>query len=230
MSTDFFDDDLLKTGSRRKDLRGESLSARAISEEGLSKMMQQKEEVDTQVVDAVKEIEQLRLRQEQLEKEKKELQELSRKQEEYQAGKRQIIDNLARSILLLEKEEMQAARMVEILSVMRTKFKDTLLELKTIREESWAGADFAMELDKALVIVEDARSVYKKGLAKIEAAGWGSSVSHSERQPFVSSAAITADHRAGFAFWVKVGLAVSLPIIVFLAVLFVAWLYFQGRF
>ena len=227
MSREFFDDDLLQSGSlRRKSPVTEQPAESAISEAGLSRMAQQKEVLNTQSADAVKEIEHLRLRQEQLEKERSQLEELTRKQEEYQFGKKEIMDKLNRSISTFEKEEMQAARMVEILNVMRSKFKDTLNELKSVNEEAWVDETFTAELDKATVLLEDARTTFRKGMAKIEAAGWNKENSVAGSSDIMSSSGEGSAHDV--YHWMKVGFAFSAPVMIFLVILFIAWLLATG--
>lgn len=227
MSREFFDDDLLQSSSiRRRNPVNEQPAESAISEAGMSRMIQQKEILNTQSADAVKEIEHLRLRQEQLEKERSQLEELTRKQEEYQFGKKEIMDKLNRSIGAFEKEEMQAARMVEILNVMRSKFKDTLNELKSVNEETWTDETFTAELDKAMVVLEDARTTFKKGMAKIEAAGWNKENSVAGSSDIMSSPADGAVRDV--YHWMRIGFAFSAPVMIFLIILFIAWLLATG--
>jgi len=221
MGTDFFDDDLLKTDSPIPDRveRTEGVPTRPISDASLTRMMKQKEEVIHQVAHATQEIEQLRLRQESLEKEKGDLQELTRRQEEYEKGKREIIEKLVQSIVMLEKEETQATRMVEVLSMMRTRFKDALAELKAINEQEWPDESFQMELNKAIVVVEDARATYTKALAKIDAAQWQKSSAVTTAADMLNEAAGGPGAERGFAHWFKVGLAIGLPIMIFAVLL-----------
>ena len=230
MGTDFFDDDLLKTGSAAPDNveRTEGVLARPISDASLTRMMKQKDEVMHQVASATQEIEQLRMRQEALEKEKTGLQDLTRRQEEYEKEKQAIIEKLVQSVVMLEKEETQAIRMVELLSMMRGRFRDTLSELKAIDESKWPDEAFQMELNKAIVIVEDARTTYRQALAKVDAARW-------QKAGTGDAAAGTLDATSGapgvendFLHWFKVGLAISLPLMILIILLFLVYARFQG--
>ena len=230
MGTDFFDDDLLKTDSPGPDMieRTEGVPTRPISEASLTRMMKQKEEVIQQVASASQELEQLRMRQETLEKEKADLQELTRRQEDYEKGKGEIVEKLVQSIVMLEKEEIQATRMMELLSMMRSRFKDTLAELKAIDEEKWADDAFAMELNKAVVVVEDARATYRKALAKIDAARWQKPAADGSPENLMDDAMAGPRTERSFGYWFKMGWAVSLPIMVLIVILFLIHAYLQG--
>jgi len=225
MGTDFFDDDLLRTDSAAADPieRTEGVPTRPISDASLTRMMKQKEEVMHQVAGATQEIEQLRLRQEALEKEKTDLQELTRRQEDYEKGKQEIVEKLIQSIVMLEKEETQATRMMELLSMMRTRFKDTLAELKGIDEEKWPDEAFALELNKAIVVVEDARGTYRKALAKIDAARWQKPGPDGSSQELLGDGYGETAAAKGFAYWFKMGIGLSLPLMIFIAVLFAVY-------
>ena len=241
MSTDFFDDDLLKDenseggnrGSGRREPEaqaepGSGFEIEPLSENSLGRLARQKEETSAQMAGAVKEIEQLRHRQETLEKERGELEELRRRQEQYERDKRDMVQKLGRSVVLLEKEERQAARMVELLSAMRDKFGETLEEINGIDEQGWSDEQFDEELNRALAIVEDARQTYRQALAKIDAADWRKGSGNKAEGEIFEEAEEQAGVERGFGFWFKAGLAASLPLILVLAVLFALWVFFTG--
>ena len=214
MAKDFFDDDLLSTAAGKEGAVEEKdgVPIRPITEASLNRMVRQKQEINSQVVGALKEIEELRRRQEDLEKEKSSLEEMTRRQEEYERGKREIMEKLHRGMMLLEKEEIEATRMAELLAVMRARFKDTLLELRGIEEATWSDANYEAELNKAMVLVEDARSVYKKTLAKIDAEHWdkgGLDKAHSAKLDREVAAELGG--KQPFGYWLKMGLGISIP-------------------
>jgi hypothetical protein len=227
MSTDFFDDDLLQPDIKRMDNpeAKETVTARASSEATATRMAKQKEELSGHVAAAVQEIEHLRMKQEELEREKNKLQELSRKQEEYERGKRDIMEKLDRGIITVEKEEVEATRMVELLSETRNRFKNTLAELRNIKEDSWGddNDNFSEQLNKALAMVENARMDYKKALARIDASSWHKSAAKDQVDALEGITGGTGIG-GGFGFWLKVGLAVTLPLLVVLALCFAIYL------
>jgi hypothetical protein len=230
MGTDFFDDDLLESGAARRDEVDESngVPIRSINEVNLSRLAKQRRELSTQVTGATTEIERLRQRQEELEKERESLQHLTRKQEEYERTKRELIEGLERGIILTEKEQAQATRMSELLDETRSRFRETLAEIRTIKEEEWAEEEFQGELDRAAAIVDSAAKTYRKALAQIDAVSWGgSAVGQAAAEPLGELSRESAVPRS-FSFWLKVGLAVSLPLILALCAFFVAYLVFMG--
>ncbi len=225
MVDDFFDEDLVDAAPT-----GEAASvtepvsrpkaAPATAAAGQMRMHRQKEELTTQVADAVKEIETLRMRQELLEKERNDLQELARRQDTYEANKAEIIEQLSRSIIHLENDEQQANRYAELMAVMRERFKDTLEELRGINEAGWSKDAFQTELNKAVVLVEDARSVFKRGMAKIDAENW-----HQVQEGAAQPAVLARTEGLGgvprrFGFWFKAGLAFSIPMMVIALLVF----------
>jgi len=227
MGTDFFDDDLTRPDDTRRESPEEAgeVPVLPITDASLSRMVRQKADLSNQVAGAMKEIGQLRMRQGALEKEKMSLEDLGRRQDEYEVGKRDIIEKLNRSLVLLEKEEIQATRVVELCSEVRRRFRDTLSELAKIKEEAWADENFEGELDRATTLVENARQVYRKALARIDATGWQRG--GSGKTPLNEPQEMTweSSGERGFGFWLKVGLAMTLPLLAFLAALFAAWVW-----
>ena len=219
MAEDFFDEDLVDVEELDSEDKGPV--ATPITGAGQMRMHRQKEEITTQVADAVKEIEGLRMKQEQLEKERNDLQDLGRRQDAYGQSKAEIMDQFTRSIIHLEKDEAQAHRFTELLSVMRDRFKDTLEELRGINEAGWSKDAFQTELNKAVVLVEEAWSVYSKGMAKIDAENWNQ-VHEGGAQPAVlARGELPGGLPKRFSFWLRAGLAFSLPMIVIALLVFV---------
>jgi chromosome segregation ATPase len=212
MGTDFIDDDLSRKAAEAGD-----------AETSASRLSRQKEQLTNQVADTAEEIERLRMRQDELEHEKTSLEELNRKQDEYARSKKDIIENLSRNIILMEKDEVLANRMVELLSASRARFKDVLSEIRDIREESWSEAEFEEELDKALALIESARMEYSKAVAKIDAESWQKGGGQAPLAT-LEDAGRGALANKGFLFWFKVGVAVSLPVMLVLLLLFLGYI------
>jgi len=240
MARDFFDDDLIDSqepAAAPSDAPAEAGTVSVIAEddggehghqESAARMAKQKEELTTQVAGAVSEIERLRMRQDALEKERTDLEELAHRQEAYERGKRDIVEKLDRSIVLLEKEELQGKQMIQLLAQIRSRFKASLAELRVIREDTWPDDTFQEELNKALVLVEEARADYKSGLAKIEASSWQRDLAGRKPSAPLERLESSPSPEKGFVYWLKVGAAVTLPLIVALAILFVVNLFLMG--
>lgn len=237
--TDFFDDDLVRQRDSAKRIRmgpgdepaepmagdtGE-LGGRGVGELNLTRVARHRKEVDNQASVAAQELERLRKRQEQLELEKRELEELRRKHEDYGRGKREMLDHLKRSLVALERREVESQRLLELLGGTRNRFRQLLDDIESIKDESWPEDRVRDELGKSLVIIEEARAEYNKAMAKIEATK-GETPSPASAQPAVLFEERYHGHEEEkpFSHWVRIGLAVSLPltvVIVVVALLFI---------
>lgn len=226
MSTDFFDADL-KAESRAVPVPladtvsrvGDTISSRAIS-----RLVEQKQERSSQMAGAAQEIELLRLRQRELEQEKEKLETLARKQDAYEKSKRELVENLERSVMQLEKQGAEALRAVEVSTAVRATFVGVLGDLKAIAEDTWDPKDFEDALGHACAVVDAGGDAYKKGVAKVSALGIlraPTPITASELEPSL----MPAGGRPGdFGFWIKAGFAFSLPMMAFALVCFGLWL------
>jgi len=202
---------------------GGEIPSHSISELSLGRMAKHKEEIKSGVVSAINEMETLRRRQEELEQERKDLEELSQKQQEYERGKREVVDHLNQAIVALEKKEVQAAQLIDLLVVTRNRFKELLDEVERIDEEQWPDGDFRKELYKAVVVIDDARMEHNKALGKIQ-------ILEAKGESILDSASVArmvdghAPGEKSFGYWVKVGFAVSLPLWLLAIFLVVAYL------
>ena len=207
--SDFFDDDLVQRRGAAKAPLGQGvdvvgsardeLPARPISDLNLTRMTKHREEMNAQVATAKVEIERLKRRQTDLEREKQTLEDLSAKQDQYEKGKQEMMD-----------------RLTELYSAIRRRHGDMLQELQGIQDSRWPEETFRDELNKALVLVEGARKEFVKSQAAVEAEGGPASLA----APVVrrlDGGPVASGLPAGFGTWLKVGFAVSLPLIVALA-------------
>ena len=227
--TDFFDDDL---GQRRSAIKSTSLGqgtdivapkhdevpVRPISDLNLTRMARHREEVNAQVAGAKVEIEKLKRRQSDLEREKQSLEDLSAKQDQYERGKQEMIDRLAESLISLQKLEDRAARQVEMYSGTRNRFGEMLAELQGLSDSDWTDETFRDELNKAVVLIDNLRKEFVKSQAAVEAVGGPPTLFDESRPRPAVESVIPADVQQGFASWVKIGLAVSLPLLVGLVI------------
>jgi hypothetical protein len=189
----------------------ESVPILPITEMSITRMARQKKEIREQVTGAIKEIESLRRRQDDIEKERRELEDLAQKQDLYEGGKREMVEKLSRAMLLAEKEEAQAARRVELLSVMRGRFAATLQELREIDESKWLDANYEAELAKALVMIEAARTTYRKAMSRLDAESWSAAGEKAPPSPLLREAVAEVRPVHGFRYWLVVGCALALP-------------------
>jgi len=237
---DFFDDDLVRAqdAERRAKLAvgdvskvgsegdaAEGVPVKSVSDFTLTRMTKHKQELDHKVAGAMEELEKLRKRQEDLDRTRKDLEDLRKKQEDYQRGKQEMMDRLNQSLVTIEKEEIQASRLAELLSATRKRFKAMLGDLQTIDEETWPEAGIRDELNKAATVVDDVRMEYNKAVAKIDAiSGDAQSQGGATVHPaviFEEGRRVAEEPEKNFGYWLKVGFAVTLPLVVALLMLVV---------
>jgi hypothetical protein len=225
--TDFFDDDLAQRRGAVKSttlggtevvgtLKADEFPARPISDLNLTRMARHREEMNTQVASAKLEIERMRRKQSEIEREKQTIEEIIEKQEQYERGKQEMADRLSGSVVTLHKLEEHAARQVEIFSSTRRRFTECLEELQNINDTEWSDDAFREELTKAVVQIDAIRKEFVKAQAVVEAAG-GPVRLFDEERPRAAPADEFESER-GFGAWLKIGVAVSLPLIIVLAI------------
>lgn len=212
MSTDFFDDDLVKPAEPGQDLQEPAPRASDSPPRAESTYDRKRQELSQGVEGTSNELERLRQRQEDLERQKEALQSLKKKQEDYERGRRDMLEKLERSVVLLKKEEGQASRMVTLFAETHKRFGSLLSELKAIKHETWAPGDFDAELTRALATVDAAQSAYSKGLDRVNATNW-------QRDDVVKSVVSGLQGERpptgvahSFWGWVKVGVALTIPL------------------
>jgi chromosome segregation ATPase len=177
-------------------------------DEGLSP-----EHLDSQVQKAQDQLLALKRQQDQIEKQKRELEELSRKQEELERGRAEMSEKFSRSLVILEREAYDTQKKLEQLRATRESFGQHLELIEAIDPKSWNPAELHKELSRALSTVDDARAEFIQGRSRLQANDQASSdVDLPEAAPDVSD---MLNQPGDFARWFKIGLAFSLPLIIF---------------
>ena len=245
MGTDFFDDDLVREreNALKIKLDGEGaglprdgnipssrdLPNRPISDLTLTHLARHKQEGTEQMVDKAQELDRLRARQEELERERRTLEEMRQKQESFDAGRRELKARLNESLVRMEKEQLRSERLSQLLDETRRAFRERLDEVSALNEEEWDDAHLLDELNQALALLENVRSDYNRALAKIDAVqptAAAGAPAPSRPLAFDNGPGLAVEGGEGFAYWLRAGLAFTLPLMVLLALLFAAWVAF----
>lgn len=234
--TDFFDEDLQnREATRRKAVasdgglgEGSSELRRPVSDLNLTRLARHRDEVESQVAASAQELDRLRMRQEELERERRELEALRKKQEDYERGRKEILNRLQQSLISMEKEQLKSERMVELLQETRRSFKSMVAEIEGIREDRWSDDSVADELGQALVVVEECRMQYNKALARIDTVTAESGPGE-RTGPWLPAGDGSDPVWPGFRYWLKAGLALSLPLLVVILALAAAGLVWALR-
>src|SRR4051794_10792322 len=181
------------------------------------------EHLDNQVQKAQEALIQLKRQQDQIEKQKRELEELSRRQEELERGRAEMSDKLTRSLVILEREAYDTQKKLEQLRATRESFGQHLELIEAIDPKSWNPSDLHKELSRSLSTVEDARTEFSQQRSRLQAVDDTSNdVALPEAAP---ETADLLNNSRSFADWAKIGLAFTLPLMVFglIAFLLVFW-------
>lgn len=168
-------------------------------------------EVDRKVVEAQQKLVELKRAQEELERERASLEELRRRQGEFQTGREEVIQNLTRGLGLLEEAEFSARRDAEQMAKTASDFREALIKVQSIHDESWNKDNFTLELTRALTTIENARMEWNSARMKLPVlAGENRPAAQAEKVPTPGAPSLSS---LGFGELCKIGLAMTWPLV-----------------
>lgn len=174
--------------------------------------------MDLKVKAAQEQLLQLRLQQEEIERQKQHLEALRVKQERFVAGKRELVEKLSRATTHVERELYDAQKRVEELGSTHEEFRRHLDVLKALQPEKWHRTQVDHELDQALVAIDDAEGDYSKGMRRLQALAPAETsahhgvVSQEEGDVPVRPSLFAAAASDDLATWLRRGFAFTLPL------------------
>jgi len=171
------------------------------------------EHIDEKVQLAEAQEQQLKRQLEQIERQKRELEELGRRQEQFNTGKSEFVDKLTRALVVVEREAFEATKRVELLETIRSSFAQHLGTLEAINPKGWEGLDIKTELTRALAAVDDARAEFGKSFPKVSVAASAAGQDDDDHAPSYQHEQSVPTN--DFVYWLKIGFAFSIPLIVF---------------
>src|SRR3954468_2708613 len=124
------------------------------------------QEVDSKVLEQHQRLAELKKAQEEKERELASLEETRRRQMEFKTGRQELIHSLTRGLGLLEEAEFNARRDAEQMAKALADLRDALTKVEAIREESWSGDNFHLELTRSLTTLENARMEWNSARLK----------------------------------------------------------------
>ncbi len=179
------------------------------------------EDIGEEVHKTNTELEKLRLKLEDIEKQKVWLEELRRRQGELEQGRTEMIDKFTRSLGTVQRETEETHKRLEQLNAIHNSFTQHLRYIESVNPKAWGKEELPKELSKAISALEDARADYTKALAKI-----------SPEVPSDPSGAIPAyeteygvPEEKSFGYWLRSGLAFTLPLLVLGTIALLLWLW-----
>lgn len=164
------------------------------------------EELETEVLRAKAELEELRRKQEQIEKEKLRLEELRRRQDSLEEGKEEMLEKLSHSLDVIAKEYEELQQRQEQLRVIQRNFTDHLHTLENLHPRSWTVSEASRELAKGQGFLEEARSDFNRAQARLAIEAPHSSTTAEMLE--YEEETTTKD----FTYWLKSGFAFTLPL------------------
>ncbi len=214
--TDFIDADLHAPRIPRPDLQAED----AVTRNELGRLQAQRARLEDEVAGTARDLESLRQQQENLLKRKQSLESLRKRQGQYVEEKQELGQRIHQCLLLLDKEEVRVSQLQELYNHSRELFCRLETQLKELGEGGWDESHFDAELTSSADVVKGVRMEFKKGLARLDSLDW---TSESDLTPDDEKIPM---QEMGFGFWLKVGIAIGLPIAVLcgLSALAVVWI------
>ena len=185
----------------------------ALSEDEISP-----EHLDSQVQKAQEQLLSLKRQQEAIERQKRELEEMSRKQDQLQAGRADMIEKFTRALVVVEREEYETHKRVELLRSVKEGFGQHLQYFESLDLKGIEGPDLSRELTRALSALDDAKTDYSQTIPKISP--------HDTDEAQAASFGYGSDTSGAhhFMYWFKIGIAFTLPLTVIGLLLFFAML------
>jgi hypothetical protein len=169
-----------------------------------------REEVDVKVTEAQQKLAELKRAQEELERERSTLEDLRRRQMEFQNGRTEMIQHLARGLGLLEEAEFAARRDAEQMAKSIGEMRDALGKLQALQEEGWTKDNFNVELTRALTTIENARLEWNG--ARLKFPVLSGSVTGATSDPKTSQTVVSVLADKSFAQLCRLGLALTWPL------------------
>ncbi len=163
----------------------------------------------------------LKRQQEEIERQKRELEDLSRKQREFDEGRREIVEQLTRGLVLLERQEFEVKRELEQIKIVRDSFAEHLGQTENLNPAEWSSEDLPSELTKALARVDQAKAIYSQSRARLTALreleeNNGEAPVETEQEMVSYEKSFSAMVREGFAYSLPLGLFIILALLVYL--------------
>ncbi|MEM1442355.1 MAG: hypothetical protein AAGF67_08435 [Verrucomicrobiota bacterium] len=186
------------------------------------------EDLNDEYQQAQDQLRQLRQQEEQIRRQAEELEELTQKEEQFKEGRSSVTEQLTQYLSLLDEEATEAQRLAEDCGAAHERLESHLSHINALRPESWSRADRKAEIARALSYVEAAEEELEDVSALVNSFGKKNSglfpMKSHHRRP--SASAPTVSQPQDFLYWVKSGLAFSLPLVGFAVIALLVILFF----
>jgi hypothetical protein len=134
-------------------------------------------------------------------------------------------DKLTRSLVILEREAYDSQKKLEQIRATRESFEQHLSLLESIDPKGWNSSELHKELSRALSVVDDARAEFSQQRSRLTATDDSADVGLPEAAPDVG----LSGGANSFMQWLQIGLALTLPLIIFGALALIIFLWVASR-
>jgi len=216
--SEFIDDDF----QAERKAQPNPFSSPAAAATGETSRAPSREEVETRVTEMQQKLTELRQAQQDLERERSALEELRRRQMEFTTGRQEMLQHLTRGVGLLEEAEFTARRDAEQMAKTLAEFRDHLLKIQAVQEDTWSKDNLNVELTRALTTIENARMEWNAARLKFPVLS-GAAGAEGTQAPAPDSPALQWFQQLTFGELCKVGLALTWPLVLTAGALFLVW-------
>jgi hypothetical protein len=137
-----------------------------------------------------------------------------------------MTDKLTRALVVLERDAYNAQNRLEQVRAARESFAQHLELIEAIDPRSWNPADLHKELSRALSTVDDARTEYSDQRSRLQAAG---AATAEATLPDATTDAYQSSDGRSFFQWLQIGLALTLPLIIFGAIALLVFFWMASK-
>lgn len=181
------------------------------------------EDFEDQVHEAQEQLQELRHKQEAVERQKAELEELHLKKDDFLKGRTEVSDKLSRCITSLDREAAEAQKRADLYLDTKDSFEHQLKIVQALRPEVWSRKELRNELSRAIDKISDAQEEIDKSSRVLE-----SMKSAPKLQTRTMSSALSSGDESSFSYWMMRGLAFTLPLMI-AGLLAMAFQYFIAK-
>ena len=167
------------------------------------------EDFEDQVHEAQEQLQELRHKQEAVERLKIELEELHRKKDDFMKGRTEVSDKLSRCITALDREAMEAQKRADLYLDTKESFEHQLKIVQALRPEVWSRSELRNELSRSIDKISDAQEQIQKSSHVLE--GMKSVPKLKTRS---MRGALSSGDEGSFSYWMVRGLAFTLPLMI----------------
>ncbi len=172
-----------------------------------------REEVETRVTEMHQKLAELRQAQQELERERSALEELRRRQVEFGTGRQEMLQQLTRGVGLLEEAEFTARRDAEQMAKTLAEFRDHLVKIQAVQEDTWTKDNLNVELTRALTTIENARMEWNAARLKFAVLSGAAAGEGAAETPAASPPAPHWLQQLSWWQLCKLGLAFTWPLV-----------------